>query len=251
MKSLLPFVFIFFLLVPLRLTGQTAAAIEADLLKSFKKIDQSSSDNFEANEIFAKKLKMYAEKFSFTINQNFNALKAAHLDISTSSDDLLRIYSWDTWTGGTMHFFENVFQYKAGNRTISNYKPADSVEEGHPTYYFSSLFTLKSKDKTYYLGVYNGIYSTKDAGQGIKVYAIENDRLNDNVKIIKTQSGLHNKIYYHYDFFSVVDWKVRPSIYFDPETGTIHIPVVEANGKVTHGYIIYKFTGQYFERVKN
>lgn len=267
LKKFLLFIFICYLVVPFAGICQTPASIEADLLKSLKKIhywrDYSrqphngkttvSPDDSLAkwNDDFELKLKRYTSLYPFTIDQKFSLLEKNHVDIVSSSDGKFRIYSWDTWLGGTQHDFENVFQYKVDNKTISNYEPADSVEEGRPTYWFSSLFTLKTKDKTYYLGAYNGIYSTKDAGQGIKVYAIENGRLNDDVKIIKTQSGLHNKIYYDYDFFSVVDWKVRPSIYFDPKTETIHIPVVEANGKVTHGYIIYKFTGEYFERVKN
>jgi predicted nucleotidyltransferase component of viral defense system len=77
--------------------------------------------------------------------------------------------------------------------------------------------------------------------------------LNDDVKIIKTQSGLRNKINYSYDFFSVVDipFEKRPTITFDATTKTISIPLVAANGKVTNKFIIYNFNGQYFEKVKN
>jgi hypothetical protein len=80
-----------------------------------------------ANAMFAKKLSYYISKCPFTINQKFSSLANDHLDISTSNDGLFRIYSWDTWTGGTMHFFENVMQYKSG----SNFKAfIDTTKSG-------------------------------------------------------------------------------------------------------------------------
>ena len=99
--------------------AQTPKAIEDDLYKSFAKIDYKSEDNTKANDVFGKKLKLYAEKYPFTIDQKFESLKKEHLDISTSSDGLFRIYSWDTWNGGTTHYFESVFQYKSGGKTIA------------------------------------------------------------------------------------------------------------------------------------
>jgi hypothetical protein len=44
---------------------------------------------------------------------------------------------------------------------------------------------------------------------------------------------------------------VIPTIYFDAKMQTIHSPLVDAKRQVTHNYIVYKFTGKYFERVKN
>jgi hypothetical protein len=249
MKILRLFVSIYCLLIPITNVAQTPTTIETDLLKSFKTIDYRSQDNGKANEIFAKKLKYYTEKYPFTINQDFTALKAAHLNISSSADSLFRIYSWDTWKGGTMHFFENIFQYKIGTKTISLLDTPKGDGDNRPNY--RKLYTFKVNDHTYYLCDYITIGSSKDIGEGIQVFDIENGVLNNNVRIIKTKSGLHNKLSYEYDLGTVVDWKVRPSVNFDSQTKTIKIPVVVSNGKVTHNFIIYKFTGQYFERMKN
>jgi hypothetical protein len=262
MKAFKPFAFLFCFFVSLNSIAQTSKAIEDDLYKSFQKIDywrnhkndadMHGSDSLEsANDIFKVKLKSFTAKYPLTIDQKFALLEKAHLSIATSSDGLFRIYSWDTGEGGSMHNFENVYQYKVNNETISDFKPLDSIEEGHPTYWFSNLYTLKVSDENYYLVVYNGIFSSKYVSQGIKVFAIQNGKLNDNVKLIKTADGLHNQIYFGYDFGSIVYWKVRPSIYFDDSSKTIFIPLVDVNKKMTHKYIAYKFTGQYFERVKN
>jgi len=241
--------------------AQSTGIIEADLLKSFKQIDywsQKKGDTtvnaddklIEANDVFGKKLEDVTKKYPSTLSAPFNSLRKEHLDIFTSDDGLFRIYSWETWMGGTMRDFANVIQYSIGQKTESIL--LTSSEETYVPFY-SNLYTFKTGNKTYYLGVYGGIYSTKDVGSGIKVFAITNGKLDDNVKLIKTQSGLKNKIYYDYDFLSVVDiaFDARPKITFDKASQTIHIPLVNGNGKVTRQYIIYKFTGQYFERVKN
>lgn len=231
------------------LFGQTPQQIESDLLKSFKKIAPANGDNDVSNDLFAKKLYNYASHNPATFSYPFASLKKEHLDINTSDDGLFRIYSWDTWGGGTMHLFENVFQYKTGSKTLAVLDTPRQEGDVRPNY--NKLYTLKANGRAYYIAVYLTIGSTKDVGGGVQVFDIENGKLNDNVKLIKTGSGLHSVIDYNFDFFSEVDWKVRPTPIFDDATKTLHIPLIAANGKMTHNYIIYKFTGEYFERVKN
>ena len=141
-------------------------------------------------------------------------------------------------------------QYKVGNATKAILLTSDQ-DNYIPLY--NNLYTFKTSSKTYYLGIYNTVYSTKDAGTGIRVFSIENGKLNSDIKLIKTQSGLKSKIYYSYDFFSVVDiaFELRPTITFDAVTNTIKIPLVNGDGKVTNKFITYKFNGTYFEKVKS
>ncbi len=239
----------FLLVINLAGFAQSPSAIETDLLKSFKKIDPKNADNEKSTDDFAKKLKTYAEAHPSTISQEFGSLKSAGLNVAASTDGLFRIYSWDTWTGGTMHFFENVFQYKSGVVTKAIIDTPKGEGDNRPNY--QKVYTFKAKGETYYLCTYMTIGSTKDVGQGIQVFAIEDGRLNQDVKLIKTKSGLHSQLNLNFDFFSEVDWKVRPEIYFDPDLDTINLPLIDSDGKMTHKYIVYKFTGQYFERVKN
>jgi len=244
-----------------KLVAQTPQAVEADLLKSFKRIgywhqkqdtgdDRAGDALGNANHEFENKLKKYAETYPASISMPFNSLKKAQLDIFTSADGLFRIYSWETWEGGTMRDFANMLQYKVGLKTH-----AMLLRSNEETYipFYSNLYTFKTGDKTYYLGIYGTIYSSKDAGTGIKVFDIENGKLNDDVKVIKTNSGLKSKIYYDYDFFSVVDipFEKRPTITFDQTTQTIRVPLVNAKAKVTAKCITYKFNGQYFEKIKS
>jgi len=230
--------------------AQTPQQIESDLLKSFKKIDpyKGSDDNTYSNDIFLKKLYNYTTHNPETIAYPFNSLKKGHLEINTSDDSVLRIYSWDTWTGGTMHFFDSIFQYRVDNKT---YSVIDTATEGDVEPLYDKLYMFKRPEKTYYLTTYDGVGSTSDRFSGITIFAIINGKLDTHVKLIKTASGLHSSISYEYNFFSVLNWKVQPAISFDTKTQTIRIPVVGDKGEMTHNYIIYKFTGQYFERIKN
>ncbi len=261
MKALKVFLLSVCCLTYANLFAQTSKNIEADLLKSFKKIDywdqKQRSGNIDAadslgdaNDSFGKKLANYTQKYPFTLTAAFPALKKAQLNMFTSADGLFKIYAWETWEGGTMRDFANVLQYKTGSSTSSML--FRSNEDIYVPFY-SNLYTFKTGTKTYYLGIYGTIYSSKDAGTGIKVFAIENGKLNYDVKLIKTKSGLRSNIYYDYDFFSVadIDFAKRPTITFDAATQTILIPLVDGEGNVTKKFITYKFTGQYFEKVSN
>jgi hypothetical protein len=239
----------FFCFITLYAAAQSPQQIEADLLKSFKKINPANSDNSDVNDQFAKKLYNYASHNPATINYPFNALKETDLDIATADDGQFRIYSWDTEAGGTLHYFESVFQYKSGTKTMAVLDTPRGDGDVRPGY--DKLYTVKANGHNFYLAVYLTIGSTKDAGGGVQVFTIEDGKLNENARLIKTGTGRHSRIDYNFNFFSEVDWKVRPTTYYDAATQTLHIPLIASNGNMTHNYIIYKFTGQYFERVKN
>jgi len=231
----------------------TIEQIETDLSKSYKEIlfnsDAVDWDSLEiANKIFRKKIFNYTSNYPATLTHNFNSLKN-DIYIVTSDDNLFRIYSWDTYRGGTMHDFEAVFQFKSNDKVYS--KICYNAKESDYTPFYSQIFTVKTKDKTYYLAISNGIYSTKDAGQSIKAFAIENNSLNDTLKLFKTKTDLLNEINVYFDFFSVVDRPERPLrlIKYDTDKKIIYIPIVFENGKVTDKYILYQFNGQYFEHI--
>jgi hypothetical protein len=194
----------------------------------------------------------YTSKYPETISGGFKDLAANGLDIATSADGLFRIYSWDTWTGGTMHFFDNVYQYKAGDKVFSASSAKDTSEGGDPGAWFSNVYTLKTNDKTYYLGHGHSIFSTKDNGEAIKFFSIENNNLNDKIKLAKTSDGLSNDIGLEYDLFKIKNTEQRPimMLLYNSDTKTISIPVLTKDGKQTDKYTLYKYNGKYFEAQK-
>jgi hypothetical protein len=260
MKPLFTTIFVFLFVSSF---GQTQNTVEQKLLGRFERIlywSDFQGDNknisvydslFHANDQFEKTLLNLTSKDPLTISFDFKKLKDQGLSISTSDDGLFRIYSWDTWTGGTMHFQQNIFQYKSGDKVFSKIIQDSLSEEDHYSVnWYIKIFTIKTSIQTFYLGLYDCTYSTKDAYQGVKVFTIKDTILNDSFKLIRTGSGIKNNLGFYYNFFSVVDRKERPIIMisYDKETKTLKIPVVLEEGKVTNRFIIYKFTGRYFER---
>lgn len=229
--------------------------IENDIHKSYQKIlnHRFSADTLESdNKIFREKIALYTSIYPATLTYKFGSLRKDNIDIVSSEDSLLRIYSWDTWQGGTMHYFENIFQYKSNNKVFSKvHYDTSTVGEGDYVPFYSQLFTLKTHNKIYYLAVSNGMFSTKDVRQSLRIFTIENNMLIDSVRLIKTKKGLVNSIDVDFDFFSAVERPERPLrlIRYDNNKKIIYIPIVYANGKVTNRFILYKFTGEYFEYI--
>jgi hypothetical protein len=170
------------------------------------------------------------------------------LTILTSSDKLFRIYSWDTWTGGTMHFFENVMQYNSGGKTKASIDTPQTEGDVRPA--FSKIFTFTTGEKTYYLSNYYIIESSRCSEHGMIVFTIENAKIVE-AKIIKTHSGIFSKLSYEYDVGMNDDYDNRSEIHFNNINNTIYLPLVNSKGRMTDKFILYKFTGQYFGRVKN
>jgi hypothetical protein len=233
----------------------------SDLLRQFERIsywaeyDGSDSkvdkyDSLEhANQVFATKLLAYTSRQPSSITDTFTALRDKGLRIATSDDGLFRIYSWDDQGGGTMRYFKTIFQYKNDGKLYSKIIRVETSQEELGDWY-SDIYTLKNAGKTYYLAVKHSIYSSKDCYQGIKIFSIVNGTLQHDVKLIKTKTGIRNELGFNFDFFSVVDRTERPVklINYNTNEKAISIPIVWENGKVTSKLIIYKFTGEYFEK---
>lgn len=245
MKSLK--LIIYFLVFSPRIFAQTPKAIEADFDKAFEKIsywrehsaeDTSGEGLFNASLQIEAKLKFYTQKYPAALDQAFKNIGLV------SDDGLFRILSWDTMTGGTQHAYENIIQYKSGGKTFTI---VDTIKNDDDYIYaYDKLYTLKVGNETYYLTTYYGIFHTYDMGAGIRVFAIQNGKLNDKAKLIKTRSGLTHKLYYTYHVSND-----QNGLDYHPQLKTITFPVVLDDGKVTDNIITYKFNGQYFEKIKS
>jgi len=240
-----------------RLFAQTAKEIEADFTKSFDKLNYLRADTVDinspekliyANSKIEEKLEYYTRKVPSAMSQAF--VKCGGL---VSDGGLFRTLSWDTLTGGTQHVFENIIQYRP--TPTANFITISSENQSNYVYNYDKLYTLNVNGKNYYLVTYYGIFDLYIRGEGIRVFSIENGKLNAQTKLIKTKKGLTNKLYYTYDQQeSNLDVMGDATLTYDSKLKTITFPVVVNNGeegKLTDNFITYKFTGQYFEKVKS
>lgn len=202
------------------------------------------------NMIFREKMKKYTSSNTLTLSYRFDSLLNDGFDIVTSSDSLFRIYSWNTWRGGTMQDFENLYQFNSGAKIQSKliYNSGNEEEENYIPFY-KQLYTIKAKDKTYYLAIFNSVFSSKDAGEGLKAFSIENNELNDNIKLFKTKDGLSNFIFIDYDISTLDENSDGPYnlVQYDQENKIVTIPLFDDDGKLTRKNIQYKFNGNFFE----
>ena len=95
-----------------------------------------------------------------------NCRKENALKMATSADKNSGVYSWDN-SGGTMRFFNQIFQFKYNNQIITNVHLA----EKDPQAFFSKIYTVQNKkNENIYLVISNSILSNKYLVQHINAY---------------------------------------------------------------------------------
>lgn len=214
-------------------------------LTSFIQVDDDSL-SFYADK-FEKEFTSLIKNNPTTLNYPFNELIDSNFCyIKTSTDGRFRIYSWDTWTGGTMHFFKEIYQWKSNGEVFTK---VPHYEEGDTGRFCSKIFTVNINNQPNYLAITNAIFSTKDAMQSISAYTIEGNDLVDTVKLFRTKTKRLNSIDVEFDFFSVAERPERPLelITYDDKQKIIYIPVVDDQGQVTKRNLLYQLQGNYFE----
>jgi hypothetical protein len=173
----------------------------------------------------------------------------SQIAIATSEDKLFRIYSWDTWSGGSMHFHDILYQYRT-NGKVKVFKNA--TDDGAAKGYYSEIYFLSEGGKTYYLAVRNSIYSNRDVAVYLKAFTIEDGRLVDTVRLFRTEEGDQNELGVPFNFFSVVDRPERPIKIFtyDPKQRIISVPIIDENDSVTDKFDRYEFREGIFQKEK-
>lgn len=222
---------------------------ENNLYRLYSNISKKEDIAFENSEKFEKEFIKILKENPSTLDYAFKTLinkKCCY--IKTSSDGNLRIYSWDTKIGGTMHFFKTIYQFKNNSKI---YLKVPTYEEGDSGTFCSKIFDVRIGNKTFYLPITNGIFSTKDVSQSISVFNIEGNKLVDSEKLFKTKTKILNRIDVEFDFFSVVDKLERPLelIAFDAVKKIIYIPVVNEKLQVTENYFLYQLRGNLFKYI--
>jgi len=146
--------------------AQTPQAIERELVNHVKAIKKYARENTpdaatsldSENDALKAKLVKYG-RLASVLKYPFNELKK-QIYVATSKDGKFRIYSWDTETGGTMHFFENVFQFQgAGGKVISKAAVLDDDDSGG---FYTDVFQVTTKSGMLYLGRMTSIVSSLD-----------------------------------------------------------------------------------------
>lgn len=215
-----------------------------------------SSDSVDASNV---RLISYFKKSLLsnpkTITFPFDSSIKNGLHIFRSEDGNLTFYCWNTGSGGTWHFYDDIVQYK----TSKGVKPEvlnDALDGSDPPNcgeFYDTLFTIKAKsDRTIYLlKTFNQLWTSEDI-TSIDAYEIKQNKL-VRVKAFKTAKKSVSSISYEYDYFSTYDDKTMKEKYYirlSPDKQMLYIPVVIGT-KVTNRNLVYRFNGKQFVYDKN
>ena len=249
-------VFFVLSLVSLPVLSQSNKAIQTELLHHLQAISKNADKEKirdRENKLLKQKLVKYGRMAS-TLKYDFKGLDDK-LYVATSKDGKFRIYSWDTKSGGSMKFFDGVYQYQTAKGKV--YSKAFISRGTGARGFYSEIFQVDLGKSKAYLANSNLILSNSLMHQDIETYAIEGEKLNTNLRLIRTTTAMRNSIGFDYDFFSVVDRPERPIKLFsyDEAKKQLRFPIVLEDrkfpngGRVTNKFITYRFNGKYFIKI--
>lgn len=169
------------------------------------------------------------------------------IKVASSDDGKMRVYSWDTETGDEMHIYNAVLQYEVGGVAKTKVLKDISVSadnKKNPGFLYPEILTVND-NRRYYLLVYSGILSSKDAVKGVRAFVINNNEIED-ANIFQTREGASNKIEYTYDYFSNYDYKkMAEKQVINMKKDKLYIPLADA-GKINGKWNVYKWQGDKF-----
>lgn len=228
--------------------------IDKKIYWSSNKDNKNASDSLtKCNEDFERFVLDFTSKNPKTLTYSFNKVKN-RLNIISSDDGLFRIYTWNTYEGGTMQFYRNVLQYKVDGKVYSQINNNDPEDNDCSFYDMNEVIV---KNKHFYVTSSIRVASSANYYYEAKIFSIENHQLNKNAKLIKTKSGIKNTLGYEVDLSNSsnrdrkdgLDERKYMDLIYDKKNKTIIIPLIEGDGKVTKKKIKYKFNGKYFEKI--
>ncbi len=169
------------------------------------------------------------------------------INILTSEDKLLRIYSWNTHTGGSMVDFANVYQFKTENNVKVKYRTFESGLES----IVDSIITIYQGQQPYYITRKVSIIASNERSHFVNAYTFEGDSLIQVKDLFQ-----HDNWFYDYLSASYNPMQNNVSahiISYDALTQTISIPYNDVvNGTIDFSRLEkYRYNGKFFEHIVN
>jgi hypothetical protein len=159
---------------------------------------------------------------------------------ASSPDGALRIWSWDTWTGGSMAHCNSLAQYRTSHG-VRTQLLGDTASTGGNCCW--EIYSVKRENgEMVYLPVMRGKYSNKDAAQTILAYVIRGDSLLHTKKLFVVKNKAFDSIEIGYDYFTNMLPNSRDIHVRDKK---LFVPLVEGDS-VTERWLQYTFDGKAF-----
>lgn len=220
------------------------------ILQKITALSQNQADDYDKLQAANIQLLNYLKKNSTNSQMMRASLKDAcenGLSVFTSDDKKVKCYSWDTLTGGSMHFFYSLISYDAGNSSfkLKVLNPNDKETEEDPGSCFEGLDTIKTKDgKTVYLIRDLFVGSGMIHGRTITAYVLANGKLVE-YPFFQTSKKILKSINFGFGAYSDAAEFVLTA-----DKKTLKVPLIkptpDETGEATGKYLSYAFDGSRF-----
>lgn len=209
-----------------------------------KGAENPGNEGATANQKLVKYLKSVLSD-PMLIAANLPKAKEAQLTKLVSDDGKVCFYSWDSETGGSMHFFNDFVQWKTpdGAQWLDLNPPGKGDGDLATGYFYHDLHSVvTSSGKAVYMPTYRAIYSHPDHKDGITAYTIEGSKLVET-PFFKTKTKLLKNI----DVPATEnEWNENGLIKFKNQNKTLLIPITVKEGGATGKFLTYRFDGKNF-----
>lgn len=170
----------------------------------------------------------------------FEKWKALFIKIATSADGNLRIYAWDTRTGGTMLSISSIVQFRDSHGIHARIlfdAAADKTDE--PGDWYTHIYGPEGGG--IYIGRGMAQYSTIDAGAVAQAFRIGSNGLNDTIRLFRDAEGLKNKLEVDYNSFR--SGEEAGVVHYDGVGHNLWVRRVNDDARLLKGYDVYHFDG--------
>lgn len=177
-----------------------------------------------------------------TFYADFELAKSRNFVVTTSPDQKIRIYSWNTQTGGTMQYYNSILTYSCGANIVVQPLIISGPDENGALYF--DIRQIMINQKTHYI-----ISSVNIGSSAVFSYLLETKTIHPNGElvessIIKDGADYVSSLRYQIDFsietnnqFTLLD--VEPV--YDSEKRQIILPKMNADYELSTEKIIYPF----------
>jgi hypothetical protein len=223
-----------------------------------------ATEPVQNNEPEKEDYELRAERLEKTFQADFNRFEAVFKNprvlsvdlkgvpaVVCSDDGKLRILSWDTDTGGTLHIYCSMAQFKspdgkAGYALLQHPDlPAHDQESKVPIFgEVNKIDTVVTDAKqTVYLVRYSARISTQKFAEGITAVSLQNGKIKQ-FPLFKTKREILSQINFT---SSASDEGELPEFQFSESNGyTLLVPIISDLDKFRNNFLKYTFDGKYF-----
>lgn len=165
------------------------------------------------------------------------------LNVTTSTDSILRIYAWDRKDDPDREHMENIAAYM----TYYNVRYTDlaSLEKkGAPGFFFDFIVPVHTKEGNIYLAAYHGTHSLRV--EGIRAYGLVDHKL-AKIPFFKDETGFYSDLAYDYEPDSA---SAKALLHFNEKHDKLYVPRIK-DGTFAGKFVVYTFDGNKFTYDKN